>query len=95
MKAPRLGGTVNAGFAGALGESLVMALDLAGISASTGAACSSGSVQPSPVLLAIGQSPLAAREAVRFSLGLGNREADVDTVLAVLPELLERARRFR
>lgn len=93
--APRLGGTVNAGFAGALGESLVMALDLAGISASTGAACSSGSVQPSPVLLAIGQSPQAAREAVRFSLGPGNRETDVDTVLAVLPELLERARRFR
>lgn len=93
--APRLGGTVNAGFAGALGESLVMALDLAGISASTGAACSSGSVQPSPVLLAIGQAPLAAREAVRFSLGPSNREADVDTVLATLPELLERARRFR
>jgi cysteine desulfurase len=92
--APRLGGTINAGFAGARGESLVMALDLAGIAAATGAACSSGSVQPSPVLLALGLSASAAREAVRFSLGIETRETELDAVLAALPPILERARRF-
>ena len=92
--APRLGGTINAGFAGARGESLVMALDLAGISAATGAACSSGSVQPSPVLLSLGLSPAQAREAVRFSLGHGLTEDDIDATLALLPAMLERARRF-
>jgi cysteine desulfurase len=92
--APRLGGTINAGFAGARGESLVMALDLAGIAAATGAACSSGSVQPSPVLLALGLSPAQAKEAVRFSLGRTTTAAEIDAVLAALPALLERARRF-
>src|SRR5206468_1458408 len=53
----RAGGTINAGFAGARGQDIVMALDLEGIAASTGAACTSGSVQPSPVLLAIGLTP--------------------------------------
>lgn len=93
-RATRLGGTINAGFAGARGESLVMALDLAGISASTGAACSSGSVQPSPVLLALGLSAAQAREAVRFSLGHGLSADDIDAVLAALPAILERVRRF-
>lgn len=93
-RAQRLGGTINAGFAGARGESLVMALDLAGISASTGAACSSGSVLPSPVLLALGLSATQAREAVRFSLGHGLSEGDIDAVLAALPAIVERARRF-
>src|SRR5262249_56189336 len=67
--APRIGGTINAGFAGARGESIVIALDLAGVAVSTGAACTSGSIQPSPVLLALGLSPERASEAVRFSLG--------------------------
>lgn len=92
--APRLGGTINAGFGGARGESLVMALDLAGIAAATGAACSSGSVQPSPVLLALGLSANAAREAVRFSLGCETSEAEIDAALAALPPIVERARRF-
>ncbi len=92
--AARLGGTINAGFGGARGESLVMALDLAGVSASTGAACSSGSVQPSPVLLALGLSAAQAREAVRFSLGHGLSGGDIDEVLAALPAIVERARRF-
>lgn len=92
--APRLGGTVNAGFAGARGESLVMALDLAGIAAATGAACSSGSVQPSPVLLALGLPPAQAKEAVRFSLGHATTAAELEAVLAVLPVIVERARRF-
>lgn len=90
----RVGGTVNAGFAGALGESIVIALDLAGIAVSTGAACTSGSVQPSPVLLALGHTPEQAREAVRFSLGRGTTEDEIDEVLRVLPGIVERVRRF-
>ena len=91
--APRIGGTINAGFAGARGESIVIALDLAGIAASTGAACTSGSVKPSEVLLALGASEATARSAVRFSLGRTPTAAEIDAVLAVLPAILERARR--
>jgi cysteine desulfurase len=90
--APRVGGTINAGFAGALGESIVVALDLAGVAASTGAACTSGSVQPSPVLLALGLSPAAARSAVRFSLGRSTTAAEIDAVLERLPPIVARAR---
>ncbi|MEO8701668.1 MAG: aminotransferase class V-fold PLP-dependent enzyme [Kofleriaceae bacterium] len=90
---PRIGGTINAAFPGARGESIVIALDLAGIAVSTGAACTSGSVQPSPVLLALGQTADQAREAVRFSLGRTTTAAEIDRVLAVLPDLVERARR--
>jgi cysteine desulfurase len=89
---PRVGGTINARFPGCLGESIVIALDLAGIAASTGAACTSGSVQPSPVLLALGLSPAEARSAVRFSLGRSNTLSEVETVLALLPPILARAR---
>ncbi|MDQ3364085.1 MAG: cysteine desulfurase [Myxococcota bacterium] len=90
----RIGGTVNAGFAGARGESLVVALDLEGIATSTGAACTSGSVQPSPVLLGLGLAPEQAREAVRFSLGRSTTRAEVEHVLACLPALLARARAY-
>jgi cysteine desulfurase len=91
----RVGGTVNAGFAGARGEAIVAALDLAGIAASTGAACSSGSAQPSAVLRGLGQPPERALEAVRFSLGTSTTAAELDDVLAVLPAILARARRYR
>ncbi|HVK75865.1 MAG TPA: cysteine desulfurase family protein [Kofleriaceae bacterium] len=91
--APRTGTTVNVGFEGALGEAIVIALDLAGVSASTGAACTSGSIQPSPVLLALGLSRERAREGVRFSLGVTTTDADIDRVLEVLPAIVERARR--
>jgi cysteine desulfurase len=90
--APRVGGTINAGFAGALGESIVVALDLAGVAASTGAACTSGSVQPSPVLLALGLAPHAARSAVRFSLGRSTTAAEVDAALERLAPIVARAR---
>lgn len=92
---PRVGGTINAGFAGARGQDLVIALDLAGIAASTGAACTSGSVQPSPVLISLGLSPEQASEAVRFSLGRTTTEEDIDQVLSELPRLVERARLHR
>lgn len=90
--APRVGGTINAGFAGALGESIVAALDLAGISAATGSACTSGSVRPSPVLLALGLAPAAARSAVRFSLGRTTTASEINAVLERLPPILSRAR---
>jgi cysteine desulfurase len=93
--APRIGGTINAGFAGTRGESIVIALDLAGVAASTGAACTSGTLQPSPVLLALGQTPDAAREAVRFSLGRSTTAADLELVLQGFPAIVERARRHR
>jgi cysteine desulfurase len=89
----RVGGTINAGFAGALGESIVIALDLAGVAVSTGAACTSGSVQPSPVLLGIGMPAERAREAVRFSLGRSTTAEEIDEVLRILPALVDRARR--
>jgi len=90
---PRVGGTINAGFGGARGESIVVALDLAGVAVSTGAACTSGSVQPSPVLLGLGYPPDQAREAVRFSLGRSTTADDIDAVLALLPAIVERARK--
>lgn len=91
----RIGGTINAAWSGALGESIVMALDLHGISVSTGAACTSGSIQPSAVLLGLGLSPDAAREGVRFSLGPTTQEAEIDEVIQTLPAIVERARRHR
>ena len=88
----RIGGTINAGFAGARGEAIVIALDLAGVAASTGAACTSGTLQPSPVLLALGQTPDEAREAVRFSLGRTTTRDEIERVVALLAPIVERAR---
>lgn len=93
--APRVGGTINVSFAGARGADIVMALDLAGISVSTGAACTSGSIQPSAVLLGLGYSPEEAREAVRFSVGRTSEAAEIDAVIQALPDIVERARRHR
>ncbi len=91
----RVGGTINVGFAGARGESIVMALDVAGVAASTGAACTSGSVKPSAVLLGIGLDPAAARSAVRFSLGHATTAMDIAQVAAQLPPIVLRARMQR
>jgi cysteine desulfurase len=88
----RLPTTTNLGFAGAEGEALVIALDLKGVACSTGAACSSGTVEPSHVLVAIGRSPEAARSSVRFSLGRYTTKADIDYLLEVLPAVVERLR---
>jgi cysteine desulfurase len=92
---PRTGGTVNAAFPGALGESIVIGLDLAGIAASTGAACTSGSIEPSPVLLGLGMPPDQAREAVRFSLGTTTTAGEIEEVLRALPAIIDRARQHR
>lgn len=91
----RIGGTINAGFSGALGQSIAIALDLEGIAVSTGAACTSGSVQASGVLLGLGLTPVEARQAVRFSLGRSTTAADIDAVLAALPPILERVRSYQ
>ncbi len=67
--------------------------DLSGVSVSAGAACASGSVEPSPVLLAMGRTPAQARASLRLSVGHGVDEAQIDRVLLQLPDLVERARR--
>jgi len=88
----RLPGNANLGFAGIEGESLLLLLDQAGICASSGSACTSGSLEPSHVLLALGLSPAAANASVRFSLGHGVIEADITYVLETLPPLVARLR---
>lgn len=83
--------TVNVAFPGIAGETLVIALDLAGIAASTGSACASGAVEPSHVIRAMGYTEAEARTAVRFSMGWSTTQADIDALLAALPVLLSRA----
>ena len=84
--------TLNMRFEGVKGEALVMALDLEGVACSTGSACSSGSIEPSHVLAAIGLSCDQARSSIRLSLGRYNTEADVGQALEVLPQVVERLR---
>ncbi|HEU5059671.1 MAG TPA: aminotransferase class V-fold PLP-dependent enzyme [Kofleriaceae bacterium] len=93
-EAPRVPGVVNAGFEGAPGELVVQALDLAGVAVSTGAACTSGTVSASPVLLALGLPRERALEAVRFSAGRGTTRAEVRAVLEMLPDIIARIRAF-
>ncbi len=85
----RLPGNVNFSFPGVEGESLLMRLDLAGIACSSGSACTSGSLEPSHVLSAMGLSPDMARSSLRFSLGRDNTAEEIDRVLAVLPPIVE------
>jgi cysteine desulfurase len=89
---PRLPNTTNLSFAGVDAESILVALDQEGICASSGSACTSGSVEPSHVLLAMGLSPARAQTCVRFSLGRYNEPEEVDHLLAVLPGIVARLR---
>jgi cysteine desulfurase len=84
--------TTNVAFSFVEGEALVIACDLRGVACSTGAACSSGAIEPSHVLTAIGLSPEEARASLRFSLGRGNTDEDVDFALSVVPGAVERLR---
>ncbi|HKE11035.1 MAG TPA: aminotransferase class V-fold PLP-dependent enzyme, partial [Myxococcota bacterium] len=84
--------TLNACFEGLRGEVLLEALDLEGVSVSAGAACHSGSHVASHVLLAMGLGPEEARASLRFSVGHGVDEAQIDHVLGILPELVSRVR---
>ena len=90
--ADRVAPVTTAVFTGVDGEAILQGLDLEGIATSSGSACSSGSLEPSHVLLAMGIPPTEALSAVRFSLGWASVPADVDHALAVLPTILERAR---
>jgi cysteine desulfurase len=84
----RLPGNANVSVRFIEGESLLMRLDLAGVEASSGSACTSGSLDPSHVLLAIGLPHEIAHGSLRLSLGIGNTDADVDYVLDVLPGIV-------
>jgi cysteine desulfurase len=89
---PRVPNTTNISFEGVEAEALLIALDLEGVAVSTGAACSSGTLEPSHVLRAMGLPPRRVQSSIRFSLGAGNTEAEVDRVLELLPRLVERLR---
>ncbi|MSQ35860.1 MAG: cysteine desulfurase [Dehalococcoidia bacterium] len=88
----RLPGSVSAVVAFVEGESILLALDLAGIAASSGSACTTGSVEPSHVLVAMGVPDELARGSLRFTLGRMNTDADVDRLLEVLPPVVARLR---
>jgi cysteine desulfurase len=88
----RVPGTTNISFEGARGELVVIGLDLEGISVSTGAACTSGSVEPSAVLLAIGVPVARARQAIRFSLGRTTTAAECDVVAESVSRVVARVR---
>jgi cysteine desulfurase len=84
--------TTNICFEGIEGEALVIALDLKGLAVSTGAACSSGAIEPSHVLTAMGLSPNQAKSSIRLSLGKQNSAADVEFALELIPETVARLR---
>jgi cysteine desulfurase len=90
--APRTPNTTNIVFPGVEGEALLIALDLKGLACSTGAACSSGAVEPSHVLTAIGLPPEEARASLRFSLGRHTSDADIDFALNVVPAAVAQLR---
>jgi cysteine desulfurase len=91
-QAPRTPNTTNITFPGLEGEALVIALDLKGLACSTGAACSSGAVEPSHVLTAIGLRPEEARSSLRFSLGRHTTDAEIDFALEVVPAAVDQLR---
>jgi cysteine desulfurase len=76
------------------GEGLLISLDLQSIAVSTGSACSSGTLEPSPVIRALGRNEELARGSIRFSFGKDNTEEDVDYVLEVLPRVVEKLRQL-
>lgn len=90
----RVPGCVNVSFDGIEGESILLRLDLMGISVSTGSACSSGSLDPSPVIMAIGNNPERAHGSIRFSLGRENTEADIDYTIAAVKDVVETLRKI-
>jgi cysteine desulfurase len=91
-RAPRVPNTTNISFDRTEAESLLIALDLEGIAVSTGSACSSGTLEPSHVLKAMGFPPHRTQNSIRFSLGTANTEADIDRVIAVLPGIVDKLR---
>ena len=90
--APRVPNTTNIRFGHIEGEALVIALDLKGVAVSTGAACSSGAIEPSHVLIAMGLRPDQARGSIRFSLGKQTTQAEIDFALSLIPSTVSRLR---
>ena len=88
----RLPGNVNFCFEGVSGESLLLLLDSRGICASSGAACASGALDPSPVLLSLGLAPEIAQGSLRISLDISNTEEEIDYMLEVIPQVVEQLR---
>jgi cysteine desulfurase len=88
----RLPGTLSVSFDYIEGEAIILGLDLEGVAVSSGSACTSASLEPSHVLLAMGVHPAVAQGSIRFSLGRANTDDDVDTVLEKLPPIIERLR---
>ncbi|MDR0474733.1 MAG: aminotransferase class V-fold PLP-dependent enzyme, partial [Treponema sp.] len=84
--------TLNVSFAWAEGEAILLSMDIAGIEASTGSACASGSLEPSHVLMAIGVGPELAHGSIRFSLGWQSTEEEVDYIIETLPPIIEKLR---
>jgi cysteine desulfurase len=91
-RTPRVPNTTNISFDGVEAESLLIALDLEGFAVSTGSACSSGTLEPSHVLRAMGLPSHRTQNSIRFSLGHGNTEAEVDALLAKLPGVVAKLR---
>jgi cysteine desulfurase len=89
---PRVANTTNISFDRTEAESLLIALDLDGIAVSTGSACSSGTLEPSHVLKAMGLPPHRTQNSIRFSLGAANTDEDVERVASVLPGIVEKLR---
>jgi cysteine desulfurase len=90
--APRVPNTSNIYFDHIEGEAMVISLDLKGLAVSTGAACSSGAIEPSHVLVAMGLRADRARASIRFSLGKQSTAEDIDIALALVPETVARLR---
>jgi cysteine desulfurase len=84
--------TLNVSFPGAEGEAILLSMDIMGIEASTGSACASGSLEPSHVLMATGIWPELAHGSIRFSLGWGIGEDDIDYIIETVPPIIARLR---
>jgi cysteine desulfurase len=84
--------TLNVSFPGAEGEAILLSMDMQGIEVSTGSACASGSLEPSHVLMALGVGPELAHSSIRFSLGWGITEQDIDYIVETVPPIIARLR---
>jgi cysteine desulfurase len=92
MRAARVPNTTNISFERIEAESLLIALDLEGVAVSTGSACSSGTLEPSHVLKAMGLPSHRAQNSIRFSLGASNTEEQIDHVIEILPRIVTKLR---